>query len=444
MVEDVELELPEGKRAPLAVWGTPIRNEDGAVRYAIVAFQDITEQRAAAATRASLETQLHQAQRLESIGRLAGGVAHDFNNLLTPILAYSELAAELLPLESPIRSYAIQIRDAAVQAAELTKQLLAVGRKQALEPRVLDLNHELQEFAKMLRRLVRENVELELRLAPKLGRVRADAAQLQRVFINLALNAGDAMPEGGRLTVETLNLPDSDALPSGPCVAFRVIDTGHGMSEATLARIFEPFFTTKGPGKGTGLGLATVHGIVAQHGGQLFVHSERDRGTTFEVRLPRADEHVERVDAAESGPTDARKGHGEVILVVEDDPAVRRVIEDVLVREDYQVVATGEPLEALRLARALGDRLDLVVTDIVMPQMSGPQVLAELRRERPEISALLVSGYAEELTAAEATVPPGCALLRKPLAVDALRAHVRQLLERRVAVRQPANTAGRS
>jgi CheY-like chemotaxis protein len=362
-------------------------------------------------------------------------VAHDFNNLLTPILAYSELATEVLALESPVRAYTVAIRDAAVQAAELTKQLLAVGRKQALEPRVLDLNHEWQEFEKMLRRLVRENIEIELRLAPKLDRVRADVAQLQRVFVNLALNAADAMPEGGRLTVETLNLPDRTALPSGPCVAFRVIDTGHGMSEATVAKIFEPFFTTKEPGKGTGLGLATVHGIVAQHGGELRVHSAPGHGTTFEVRLPcapRADETTERVDTAEAAPMDALDGHGEVILVVEDDPAVRRVIEDVLVREAYHVVATGEPLEALRLARELGERLDLVVTDVVMPRMNGPQVVTELRRERPDLSALLVSGYAEQLAAADEAVAAGCTLLRKPLSVDALRAHVCQLLKVRV------------
>ena len=448
MTEDIEFELSGAdagtKRVPIAVWGTPIRDEHDAVRYAIVAFQDITEQRTAAAARADLEAQLHQAQRLDSIGRLAGGVAHDFNNLLTPILAYSELAAEVLPDDSPVRAYAVQIRDAAVQAAELTRQLLAVGRKQALEPRALDLNRELQELEKMLRRVTRENIELELRLAPKLGRVRADAAQLQRVFINLALNAGDAMPDGGRLTVQTLDMPDSKALPSGPCVAFRVIDTGHGMSKATLARIFEPFFTTKEPGKGTGLGLATVHGIVAQHGGQLFVQSEPGQGTTFEVRLPRANESAQPVEAVDSEPTGTRKGHGEVILVVEDDPAVRRVIEDVLVREDYHVVATGEPLEALRLAHELGERLDLLVTDIVMPRLSGPQVLAEIRRERPELSALLVSGYAEQLTAAEATVPAGCALLRKPLAVDALRAHVGQLLERRAGMSRSGHGATRS
>jgi PAS domain S-box-containing protein len=435
MAEDIELRLPDHRRVPVAVWATPIRDEHGAVQYAIVAFQDISERLEAENTRAVLEAQLHQAQRLESIGRLAGGVAHDFNNVLTPIIAYTELAALNKSADAELRDYLSQVREAAEHAAELTKQLLAVGRKQAMELRDLDLNEEVVDFEPMLRRLVSENVELALELSPELGQVRADLTQMRRVFINLVCNASDAMPDGGRITIASEDIPDPThpkALPSGACVSFRVSDTGHGMSESTLTRVCEPFFTTKEQGKGTGLGLATVHGIVTQHGGQLLVHSELGRGSTFEVRLPRVAKREERRSPSRSGGEQGgRSGEGQVILVVEDDSAVRRVIEEVLERDGYNIVAKGDPIEALSVARGLGERLDLLVTDIIMPHKNGRQMYEEIKRDLPGLSALFVSGYTNELFTAEAPIPEGCELLRKPLAVEGLRAAVRRLIAAR-------------
>ncbi|MFT3926741.1 MAG: AAA family ATPase [Myxococcales bacterium] len=434
MIDDAEFRLPD-RTVPVAAWGTPICDEQGAVRYAILAFQDISEQRAAETARTSLEAQLHQAQRLESIGRLAGGVAHDFNNLLTPILAYSELLARAMPPGSTARAQVTQIRDAAAQAADLTKQLLAFGRQQAIEPQVIDLNEEVRRFEKILRRLVRENVSFDLRLGQNVGRISADPSQIRRVIMNLAINGADAMPDGGQLVLETESVirgSTSDAHrehgPSGACVVLRVRDSGHGMDADTLDRIFEPFFTTKAPGKGTGLGLPTVHGIVAQHGGELSVHSEIGKGTTFEVILPRVDDPGEQITAATSAMDDKPKGKGETVLVVEDDSAVRSVVADILRCDGYRVLAVGDPGDALVLAHQLGQTLDLLISDIIMPGMNGRELYRALTRERPLLKALFVSGYSEDMVSAKGTLDDGTVLLPKPFAVDALRARVRELL----------------
>ncbi|MFT3926453.1 MAG: AAA family ATPase [Myxococcales bacterium] len=286
MADDLEVRSPN-RRVPLAAWGTPIRGDDGAVRYAIVAFQDISTQRAMEAQRGRLEAQLHRAQRLESIGRLAAGVAHDFKNLLTPILGYSEIVAKALPPNSLVKQQIGQVYEAAEQAALLTNQLLTFGRQQPVEARELDLNQELQKFERMFSRLVRDDVEVLLQLDPALEKIRADPAQLQRVVMNLGMNALDAMPQGGRLTLETAAAPPS-VQGEAAGVALRVRDTGSGMDEETLAKIFEPFFTTKAPGKGTGLGLPAVYGMVTQHGGTITAESHPGQGTTFEIILPSA------------------------------------------------------------------------------------------------------------------------------------------------------------
>ena len=289
---------------------------------------------------------------------------------------------------------------------------------------------------------MRENVEVELRLATGLDRVRADAAQVQRVLMNLSLNAADAMPEGGRVVVETENVfrraEAAAPAPVGPCVALRVRDTGQGMDEATLARVFDPFFTTKGPAKGTGLGLPTVYGVVAQHGGRVTVQSEPGKGTTFEVVLPRAGEKAFRTDRAQAPRTDARSGRGGIILVVEDDDPVRAVLKEALSREGYRVVVAHGPTEALGLARELGERLDLVVTDMVMPVMNGRKLVAELTRERaplPMFPVLFISGYSDDVVSASNLLDSGCELLRKPVSVSALRAKVGELLARGAAGR---------
>lgn len=445
MVDDIEIRLHD-RTVPLAIWGTPVRGDDGAVRYAILAFQDISLQRAADADRARLVEQLSQTERLESIGRLAGGVAHDFNNLLTPILALSDLAAGSLPSDAPIRGHLVQIRRAAEHAAELTRQLLAFGRRQVLEPQVLDLNQELRNFEGMLRRVVREDIDVQLRLDPELGRVRADPAQVQRVFMNLAMNAADAMPRGGQLTLETENVFRSGAPnaldtaePLGQCVVLRVSDTGHGMDKQTLAKVFDPFFTTKAPGKGTGLGLPTVHGLVTQHGGQLLVRSEQGRGTTFELFLPRVSEHGGKRTPVPSPEKEHRpSGHGETILVVEDDAAVRAVVEDVLRNDGYCVFATGEPTEALSIAHTLGERLELLVTDVVMPVMNGPTLLDTLLRTQPALAALFVSGYSEGALSEVAALDARGELLEKPFLASELRAKVRAIFETRAKSRTRA------
>jgi PAS domain S-box-containing protein len=424
MVDDVEIRRAD-RTIPLAVWGTPIFDDDGVVRYAIAAFQDIGPQRAAETERRRLEEQLRRAERLESLGRLAGGIAHDFNNLLTPMLVYSELARDALPAESPIRQNLEEIRGAAERAADLTRQLLAFGREQVLAPRRLDMNQAVRDFDRMFRRLVREDVDLELRLAPELGAVRADASQIQRVLMNLGLNAIDAMPQGGRVTLETERVLH-DGVPS---VALRVRDTGQGMDADTVARVFDPFFTTKGPAKGTGLGLPTVYGIVAQHGGTLSVQSEPGKGTTFEVLLPCVPDPDAKESSRAPRSPEPPRGRGEMILVVEDDPAVRVVVEEILVREGYRVVATGSPVEALRIAGELGEGVDLVISDVVMPVMSGRELVARLAREHRGLRVLFVSGYSEEAGALPAAGTPGFAVLPKPLSVQVLRDKVRELLD---------------
>jgi len=438
MADDIEIRLPD-RTVPLATWGTPIRGEDGRVRYAVVAFQDISSQRAAESERAHLEEQLRQSERLEAIGRLAGGVAHDFNNLLTPMLVYSELAARSLPTDSAAYSQLGQIHDAAERAAEVTRQLLAFGRRQVLDSRLVDLNAEIREFEPILRRLVREDIAMDLRLDPRAGQTRADPVQIQRVLMNLVANAADAMPRGGRLGVETGSVESvedtgSGAPPEslGPCVVLRISDTGHGMNDATLAKIFDPFFTTKAPGKGTGLGLPTVYGLVKQHGGHIAVHSELGVGSTFEVFLPRVSDVASEADRHVTKATLERtSGHGESILVVEDEAAVRSVVNDVLSSDGYEVTATGSPTEALKLAEALGDRLDLVVTDVIMPEMNGRELVAALSAERPGLAAVFISGYSEDAISAHGVLEPGIELLQKPFSIEALRARVREVLARR-------------
>jgi predicted ATPase/signal transduction histidine kinase/CheY-like chemotaxis protein len=439
MVDDIELRLAE-RSVPLAIWGTPILGDDGAVRYAILAFQDISAQRAAEAARARLEEQLHQAERLESIGRLAGGVAHDFNNLLTPILVYSELAAQALPEESLIQEEISGIRAAAAQAAELTKQLLAFGGKEVLDARVVDLNRELAYFEMLLRRVLRENVRIELDLAPGLGLVRADPSQIQRIVMNLALNAADAMQEGGLLRIRTANVErqaqasDDGAGPFGACVALSVSDNGHGMDRETLARIFDPFFTTKRPGEGTGLGLPTVYGLVQQHGGKLTVESAPGEGTCFEVLLPRVFDDTAKPEKP-PGPIRAPEPVGSLVLVVEDDSAVRSVLHRILRREGYQVIAAADPAEALEIAHGLERPIDLLVTDVVMPVMNGRELYTELSQTQPSLAVLFLSGYPRQVLSDKGWLDPGIDLLPKPVAVSTLTSRVREILARRATVR---------
>jgi len=436
MADDLEIRLP-GRTIPLAAWGTPILGEDGRVRYALAAFQDISSQREAERVRAQLESQLHQAERLESIGRLAGGIAHDFNNLLTPILIYADLSSQALPDDSPVRRNMNQIVDAAEQAAELTKQLLAFGRQQVLKPRELDLNQELRKFELMMRRVLRENIELELHLEPALRTIRADAAQMQRVFMNLGLNAADAMPHGGRMVFATQNvwLPETvhgaaASGPTGPSVSLRVSDTGHGMDKDAMSKVFAPFFTTKDVGKGTGLGLPTVHGVVAQHGGRIELYSEPGKGTTFEILFPCIGAGASSEAPAAADAVVRPLGHGELLLVVEDNAGVRSVLAEVLGRDGYQVLSASSPAEALRIVRELDEAPRLVISDIVMPVMSGYELVGELRRRQPNLPVLLMSGYSEPASAPADLELSDIQLLPKPLNMKLLRTTVHRLLSR--------------
>src|SRR5213082_2572935 len=397
-----------------------VRNAAGRVDYYETFVRDVTDQR-------RLQQQVLQSQKMEAVGRLAGGVAHDFNNLLTVITSYSDLVLEGLAPGDAKRDDLEQVRKAADGAAALTRQLLAFSRQQVVEPRVVSLNTVVEGLQKILRRVIGEDIEVTIALAPDLESVRADVGQLEQVLMNLVVNARDAMPTGGRLTVETANVEhdpeyarDREAAAVRRFAMLAVTDTGCGMDEATKARIFEPFFTTKETGKGTGLGLATVYGIVKQAGGFITVDSEPGRGTTFKVYLPRVDEPAEPA-VARIAPAEPRRGT-ETVLVVEDAASVRMVTRQVLERHGYKILEAPNGDTALRLAAKHHGPIDLLLTDVVMPGLTGRQLAGQLSLLRSEMKVLYVSGYAD-------TVEPGAAYLQKPFAPEALARRVRDVLD---------------
>jgi nitrogen-specific signal transduction histidine kinase/ActR/RegA family two-component response regulator len=383
--------------------------------------------------RKELEQQLLQARKMEAVGRLAGGIAHDFNNLLTALIGYSEFALERLTPDDPMRADIEEIHKAGLRAAGLTSQLLAFSRRQMLQPKVINLNGVVSGLGNMLRRIIGEDITLETALDEPLGHVKADPGQIEQVILNLAVNARDAMPVGGRLLLETRNAElDEDSarqvgVGPGPYAILRVTDTGAGMDKETQARIFEPFFTTKEQGKGTGLGLATVYGVVAQSGGHIQVLSEPARGTTFEVYLP-------RVDAGPPAPAaedrQAPKGAG-TLLVVEDEPQVRALASAILRASGYVVLEAASGEQALRVAAEHPGEIDLLVTDMVMPNMTGSQLADRLTSERPGTPVLYMSGYTEGAALEPSALRQGAAFLQKPFAPDALVAKVSGLLSAR-------------
>ena len=392
----------------------------------------IERKRAEEALRQS-EERLRQVQKMEAVGRLAGGVAHDFNNLLTVITSYSDLVLEDLAPDDPTRDDIAQIRKAAEGAAALTRQLLAFSRQQVLEPKVLDLKATVAGTEKLLQRLIGEDVQLATALAPDLGAVKADPIQLEQIIINLAVNARDAMPAGGRLTIEAANVEMDEVYvrshapaPPGRYVMLALSDTGIGMDEQTKARIFEPFFTTKESGKGTGLGLATVYGIVKQAGGFIWVYSEPGRGTSFKVYLPRVDEAAEPTVARPA--TEPRRG-AETVLVVEDAASVRMVTRQALERYSYTVLEAPNGETALRLAAKHHGPIQLLLTDVVMPGLSGRQLAEQLSRLRPEMKVLYVSGYADNAIVHHGILDSGVAYLQKPFAPESLARRVRDVLD---------------
>ena len=376
--------------------------------------------------RKQLEAQLQQSQKMEAVGRLAGGIAHDFNNILTVIISYSDLALGDEAVQDPARGDLVQVRSAADRAAALTRQLLAFSRKQVLHPVVLDLNMVVNDVGRMLARVIQENIRLDLKLGARLDSIYADRGQLEQVLMNLAVNARDAMPRGGSLTIETANaMLDREYVAmhpggsDGPHVVLCVHDTGIGMDAATRERIFEPFFTTKALGQGTGLGLATVYGIVRQSGGSIYVYSEPGRGTTFKIYFPKyAGDGVVAEEPVVMRPTSTE---AMTVLLVEDDAAVRDATRLVLERLGHQVVAATDVAAALEILRSDGKGLDVVLTDAVMPGQSGLDLAAILHNERPDLPVILMSGYTEEAVSGGRALANGIIFVEKPFTREAIR-----------------------
>jgi hypothetical protein len=390
----------------------------GGRRVELAVLVDITD-------RLRLEEQLRQAQKMEAVGMLAGGVAHDFNNLLTIIAGYSQLVLNNLEPLDANRQSVEQIIKAGERAAALTHQLLAFSRRQVMQPKVLDLNKLVTSLSTMLRRLIGEDIDLRLELSSDLGRVNADPGQIEQVLMNLAVNARDAMPNGGILTLETANV-HLDESEAGRHILLAVSDNGAGMDQATQARLFEPFFTTKGPGKGTGLGLSTVFGIVKQSGGSVRVYSEPGRGTCVKVYLPRIDQPVAL--EAKDGAKAPRTGH-ETLLLVEDDDMVRNLVRETLERAGYRLKDTADPTEARRIADSFQGKIDLLITDVILPKVSGTELASQLNRLRPGMKVLYMSGYNDKAIVNSGLLQKEVAFLQKPFTPAALIEKVREVLE---------------
>jgi signal transduction histidine kinase/ActR/RegA family two-component response regulator len=405
---------------------SPLRDASGSIVGSVEVARDISRETA-------LEVQLAEAQRLEAIGRLAGGIAHDFNNILTAISGFAELASGELPDDHPVAEDLAQILMASDRAATLTQALLAFSRRQVMQPSVLDLNEVVHGISPMLGRLIGEDVELVVRTDPTLERTMVDRGRFEQVVMNLAVNARDAMPNGGKLTIETANVDLDEQFArthvgaeAGPHVLLAVYDTGVGMSAEVLKHIFEPFFTTKEQGKGTGLGLSTVIGIVAQSGGSIDVDSEPDQGSAFRIYLPRVEALPEEARPVGREPDSSIAN--ETILVAEDEPAVRAFVQRVLRNAGYQVHAAANGEEALGLAATL-DRLDLLFTDMVMPGVGGPELIEALTAERPDLRTICASGYTDGAVLRDGAALSSTPYLSKPFTADALLALVRQVLD---------------
>jgi PAS domain S-box-containing protein len=412
----------------------PTTDAQGALQHVVVSFSDITDQRRAETEAVRLSEHLRVSQKIEAIGRLAGGVAHDFNNILSVILGHTAFALEALEPGDPLREDLLEVEKAGRRAAALTGQLLAFGRRQVLQPRPVDLNHVVVELEKMLRRVIGEDIQLELSLAGGLWPILADPGQLEQVIMNLVINARDAMPEGGHLSLRTSNLwlgaASGGALPPGSYVELSVADTGIGIDSATRARLFEPFFTTKPVGKGTGLGLSTVYGIVSQSGGEVQVESRPGHGATFRVLFPRALEVAASSPSTPGAETPGQMTRGsETILVVEDEAAVRDVTRRILAAAGYQVLTADCGAEALRVCRAHPGEIALLLSDVVMPRMSGQECAEQAARLRPGLRVLFMSGYAEEAIAQQGVLQPGTRLLGKPFSAAELTRQVREVLD---------------
>ena len=427
-IEGVDVRWKRRDGSPLVVrlTGRPIRAGEGTPSFEMI-VEDVSERKA-------LEQQFRQAQKMEAIGRLAGGVAHDFNNLLTAMGGYSDLLLEQLADGDPRRHDVIEIKKAADRATALTRELLAFSRKQILQPQAVDLSIVLEGLKPLLRRLIGEDVEVLAIPAAKIGLVRADRVQIEQVIMNLAVNARDAMPSGGRLTIETRDVtfgPDRagahQVVPPGRYAMLAVTDTGCGMDAEVKSHLFEPFFTTKEAGKGTGLGLATVYGIVKQSGGHIYVDSEPQQGSTFEIYLPCLEQQTAAAGSSRPGLLTGT----ETILLAEDEDAVRNLTRSVLTRQGYRVLEARTGSEALAVAARFPERIDLLLTDVVMPEMGGRELSRHLLMKRPDIKVLYTSGHADDTVVRTLTLEPGMSFLTKPFTPEGLTATVREVLDRR-------------
>jgi two-component system, cell cycle sensor histidine kinase and response regulator CckA len=422
------------------MWGhviaSSVRDRHDRPLCGLALVEDVTQRKSAEAALQESQRQLLLSQRMEAVGRLAGGIAHDFNNLLTAIGSF----AQLLQLEMEPRSdtdlYVGEIQKAASRAGALTRQLLAFSRQQVLRAQRLDLNHVVAEVESMLRRVIGENIELVTRLDPAIPPVMADPGQVEQVLMNLVVNARDAMPFGGRVVIQTLasEITEEEAgtyayeVTPGSYVRVVVSDSGEGMGDETLARIFEPFFTTKEPGKGTGLGLSTAYGIVKQSGGYIWASSEIGVGTTFDIYLPRAE--GEAAPAEREGREQRVRGGSETVLLVEDEKTIRTLAERILMRHGYTVLAAANGVEALRIAEAHGSRIDLLLTDVIMPGMNGRTLAQRLQARRPELPVLFMSGYTADAIRQYGVFDPDAFFLDKPFTPDLLADAVRNALDR--------------
>jgi two-component system cell cycle sensor histidine kinase/response regulator CckA len=424
---DIQFRRQDGTDLWVMLDSTPILDRNGRYEGALVMLMDVTARR-------QLEDQLRQAQKMEAIGSLAGGVAHDFNNLLSVVLSYSALILEGLEPDSVIRPEVEEVQRAGERAAQLTRQLLAFSRRQVFALRVIDLRQVLTGMEPLLRRLLPANVQLSMLNAEALGNVRADPGQMEQVVMNMVVNARDAMPNGGLITIETSDVELDSAYVSqhlgvtpGRYVRLSITDNGSGMDSDTLARIFEPFFTTKEKDKGTGLGLSTAFGIVQQSGGHMWVQSELGAGTTFHVYVPRADGALDLVVKEAPVPTDL--SGAETILLVEHDEAVRAVARTILRRQGYDLIEAQNGGEAFLVCERHNTVIDLLITDVVMPRMSGRELAERLAPMRPQMKVLFVSGYVEDAAVHQGQLGFGSAFLQKPITPDRLLRKVREILD---------------
>jgi PAS domain S-box-containing protein len=427
---EVRWKRKDGSAITVRLSGRVVNNPEETAEVVEIIAEDITERRV-------LENQFRQAQKMEAVGRLAGGVAHDFNNLLMVISGYAEVLLEHTRKNDPLHPKIEAIHQATDRATTLTRQLLAFSRKQLLELKVVDLNIIVEDIKRLLRPLIGENIELQTQLAPDLGRTRADAGQIEQVLMNLVVNSKDAMPNGGKIIIQSANarLNHEDVrreysyIQPGLYVVLSVTDTGEGMDKETQLRIFEPFFTTKEKGKGTGLGLSTVYGIIKQSGGYVLVQSEPGQGTTFRIYLPRVEDALEPVGTA--GTSLSQNGGSETVLLVEDEESVRQLVRETLESKGYKVLEADNGEAALRIVSNYSDKIDMLITDVVMPGMSGRELSARLCASRPQTKVLYLSGYTEDAIGHEGVVDPDTAFLQKPFTLQMLSRKVREVLGER-------------